>query len=165
MDSSKVRRRTWLALLALLPLLVAGCAKGRSSSKDNGASALPTLKVSVTNFVYSGMPDTLPRGQRAIEFTNKESFPVNHEMVLMSLSGKQSADMIADAKKKDQAAEDDWLHFGEVADVGTGATKVSLFDLPPGTYAIACYQKGTPKGTETGPPHLTIGMIKQFTVS
>lgn len=165
MGPSKVRGRAWLALLAVVPLLVAGCAKGRSSAKDTGAGALPTLKVSVSNFMYSGMPDTVPHGQRAIEFTNKESFPVNHEMVLLSLSGKSTTDMIADAKKKDQAAEDDWLHFGEVADVGTGATKVSLFDLPAGSYAIACYQKGTPKGTETGPTHLTIGMIKQFTVS
>lgn len=165
MGRSKMRRQTWLALLATLPLLVAGCAKGRSSAKDTGAGGLPTLKVSVANFIYSGMPDTLPQGQRAIEFTNKESFPVNHEMVLMSLSGKQSTDMVADARKKDQAAEADWLHFGEVADVGTGATKVSLFDLQPGTYAIACFQKGTPKGTENGPTHLTIGMIKQFTVS
>lgn len=164
MPAAVVRRHAWIAVAALVPLLLTGCSKGRTAKTTEG-SGLPTIKVSVANFIYSGMPDTFVHGQRAISFTNKESFTVNHEMVLLSLGGKSTADMIAGAKAKGPDAEDEWLHFGEVPDVDTGGTKVALFDLPAGTYAIACYQQGTPQGKDNGPTHLTIGMIKQFTVT
>jgi hypothetical protein len=155
-----------IAALVLLPLVVGGCSKSNDKSSASATSnALATTKVSVQNFKYSGMPNTLPSGLRAIDFTNKETFPIVHEMVVMSLGGKQAADMVAAAKKSGTKSEDDWLHFGEVVDVGTGATQVTLFNLPPGKYTIACYETGTPQGKENGPPHLTIGMIHPFTVT
>jgi hypothetical protein len=36
---------------------------------------------------------------------------------------------------------------------------------PPGNYAIACWQTGTPQGKDDGPPHAAIGMVFQFTVT
>jgi hypothetical protein len=156
-----------IAVVVLLPLAVGGCSKSNDTSSGSAQSSkgLATTKVSVQSFMYSGMPDTLPSGLRAVEFTNKESFPVVHEMVVMSLGGKQASDMVAAAKRSGQKSEDGWLHFGEVVDVGTGATQVGLFNLPPGRYAIACYETGTPQGAQNGPPHLTIGMIHPFTVT
>jgi hypothetical protein len=156
-----------ITVLVLVPLALGGCSKGdnTSSGSAQGSQGVSATKVSVQNFKYSGMPDTLPSGLRAVEFTNKETFPIVHEMVVMSLGGKQAADMVAAAKKSGQKSEDDWLHFGEVVGVDTGATQVSLFDLPPGQYAIACYETGTAQGKTNGPPHLTIGMIHPFTVT
>ena len=37
--------------------------------------------------------------------------------------------------------------------------------LPPGNYAFACWQTGTPSGGENGPTHASIGMVVQFKVT
>lgn len=159
-----------LASALALGLGLTGCAKGHTtaaaaaSSSDTG---LTTYNVSVQKFKYSGMPDSIKSGPVLVAFSNHESFPITHEMVLVGVpSGKSAQDVIADAKAKGDKSEDDWLHFGEIADVNTGATKAGVFSLPPGTYALACWQTGTPEGkSEGGPVHLTIGMIHQFTVA
>jgi hypothetical protein len=48
--------------------------------------------------------------------------------------------------------------------VNTGSTHAGVFSLPPGTYALACFEKGKIGGGE-GPVHATIGMVHQFTVT
>jgi hypothetical protein len=159
-----------LACTLALGLALTGCAKGHttspaaSSSSDTG---LTTYNVSVQKFKYSGMPDSIKSGPMMVAFTNRESVQIVHEAVVVSLpSGKTKDDVIADAKQKKDASEDDWLHFGEIGEVNTGATIAGVFSLPPGTYAMACWQSGTPQGKpKGGPNHLTIGMIHQFTVS
>lgn len=163
----------FVALGVTLGLVVAlgGCAKGHTttnSSSSSGSAQLPTVNVSVQKFIYSGFPDTVKANQDfLVNFTNKETYPMTHEMVLVAVpSGKTKDDIIADAKKLKDKSEDNYLHFGEIGEVDTGSTKVGVFDLPPGTYVIACWQSGTPQGAaEGGPNHLTVGMIHQFTVS
>jgi len=155
--------------LALGPAL-AGCAKGHTTTPAQAADSsggMTTYNVSVSKFKYSGMPDTVKSGPTLIAFSNHETFPITHEMVVVGLpSGKTAQDIINDAKQKGDKSEDDWLHFGEIGEVNTGATIAGVFSLPPGTYAMACWQTGTPEGkAEGGPVHLTIGMIHQFTVS
>jgi uncharacterized cupredoxin-like copper-binding protein len=156
--------------LALGPVL-AGCAKGHTTanaaSTSNSGTGLTTYNVSVQKFKYSGFPDTIKSGPTLIAFSNHESVPITHEMVVVGLpAGKTAQDVIDDAKKKGDKSEDDWLHFGEIGEVNTGATIAGVFSLPPGNYALACWQTGTPSGKpEGGPVHLTIGMIHQFTVS
>ena len=164
--------RTALMLVCTLALGLAltGCAKGhttQTSSSSGGGAGLPTYNVSVQKFKYSGFPDSIKSGNMMVDFNNRETYPMTHEMVVVALpSGKSAQDVIAAAKKKGDSSEDEWLHFGEIAEVDTGATKVSVFDLPPGTYALACWQTGTPQGKpKGGPVHLTVGMVHQFTVS
>jgi len=164
---------TALGLTLGLVVALGGCAKGHTTTTNNsnqssGGAQLPTINVSVQKFIYSGFPDTVKANQDfLVNFTNKETYPMNHEMVLVAVpSGKTKDDIIADAKVLKDKSEDNYLHFGEVPDVGTGAQKVGVFDLPPGTYVIACWQSGTPQGKDSGGPnHLTVGMIHQFTVS
>jgi hypothetical protein len=122
--------------------------------------------VSVSKFTFQGMPETVPAGKPfTIAFTNKESFEITHEMVVVALpSGKTLDDLVADAKAKGPDSEDDWLHFGEIGEVNTGATGVGTFQLPAGNYAIACWQEGKAGGGK-GPVHASIGMAKAFTVS
>jgi hypothetical protein len=159
-----------LSCVIALGFALTGCAKGHTASASATSSSggdLPTINVSVQKFKYSGMPNSLKSGPVLVAFSNHESFPITHEMVVVAIpSGKSDQDVIAAAKQKGDASEDEWLHFGEIGEVNTGATIAGVFSLPPGTYALACWQTGTPQGKpKGGPVHLTIGMIHQFTVS
>jgi hypothetical protein len=166
----------FVALGVTLGLVVAlgGCAKGHTtsggSSSSSSGTSLPTINVSVQKFKYSGFPDTVKANQDFIvNFSNKEAYPMTHEMVMVAVpSGKTQDDIIADAKKLKDKSEDNYLHFGEIGEVDTGSTHVGVFDLPPGTYVIACWQSGTAPPNakpEGGPNHLTVGMIHTLTVS
>jgi uncharacterized cupredoxin-like copper-binding protein len=150
--------------LATAALALAGCSKGES--KGQAAAAGPAVyKVSVQKFKYSGMPTSIKSGEAIVTLTNREAGPITHEFVLLALpSGKSKDDIVADAKKKGDKAEGDFLSFGEVAEVDTGSTHAGVFSLPPGTYALACFEKGKIGGGD-GPVHATIGMTHQFTVT
>jgi hypothetical protein len=100
-------------------------------------------------------------------FQNKESFQITHEMIPIALpSGKTAQDVISEANSKGPDSEDEWLHIGgDFGPADTGAGVVETLYLPPGTYAIACWQTGTATGEEHGPPHAAKGMVFQFTVT
>jgi len=164
------RAASVLACVLALAFTVTGCAKGHTTAKAATSSSdtgLTTYNVSVQKFKYSGMPDSVKSGPTLVAFSNHESVQIVHELVVVAIpSGKSAQDVINDAKQKGDASEDGWLHFGEIGEVNTGATIAGVFSLPPGTYAMACWQTGTPQGKpKGGPVHLTIGMIHQFTVS
>jgi hypothetical protein len=81
-------------------------------------------------------------------------------------SGKSAQDVINGAKANGPSDEDSWLHIGgDFGPADTGAGVVESLYLPPGTYAIACWQTGTATGGEHGPPHAAKGMVFQFTVT
>jgi hypothetical protein len=113
------------------------------------------------------MPTTLTSGIHEFLFENKESFPITHEMIPVALpAGKTAADITAAAKSNGPSSEDDWLHIGgDFGTADTGASNVIFVDLPPGNYAIACWQTGTQSGGDNGPPHSAKGMVFGFTVS
>ena len=168
-------RRSWLVTTTLVAIVctalaLGGCAKGHNDTTNTTTKAMPagipTYQVSVSKFTYQGMPDTVPAGKPfTLAFTNKESFPITHELVVVALpAGKSLQDLVADAKAKGPDSEDDWLHFGEIGEVNTGATGVGTFQLPAGNYAIACWQDGKAGGGK-GPVHASIGMAKTFTIS
>ena len=167
-DDGRRPRPGWLGVLgiAVVALALAGCAKGQAKGTAAATSAGPAVyKVSVQKFKYSGMPASIKAGESIIALTNRESGPITHEFVLLGLpSGKTANDIAADAKKKGDKAEEDWLSFGEVAEVNTGSTHAGVFSLPPGTYALACFETGKIGGGK-GPVHASIGMTYQFTVT
>ena len=151
------------ALLAVLVLVAAGCSKGRSGS------GVVAYDVFAQKFRFSGMPATIPAGNMQINFSNKESFPIIHEMILLAMpAGKSVQDVIQSAKVKGCTGggpcESQYLHFGEIPDVSTGATHAQVFNLPSGQYFFACWQQGTPAGKDNGPTHASIGMVYPFTV-
>ena len=139
---------------------------GSSSSAAPAAASAPTYDVSVKNFTYSGMPSTVPANKPfLVSFTNKESFSIIHEFVVVRVpKGKTADDVVADAKKKGDKSEDDWVHVGDSGDIETGGSVVMPFDLPPGNYVAACWQTGK-AGGGSGPPHIAIGMHTAFTAS
>jgi uncharacterized cupredoxin-like copper-binding protein len=152
----------WIAVVALA---LAGCSKGKAEGTAASPAGLPVYKASVQKFKYSGMPTSIKAGESIITLTNRESGEITHEFVLLALpSGKSANDIAADAKTKGADAEEDFLSFGEVGDVNTGSTHAGVFSLPPGTYALACFEDGKLGGGK-GPVHATIGMTHQFTVT
>ena len=162
-----------IAACAVLFIAV-GCSKGGGGGEESTSSATPSAtaaaagmpfyNVSVSNFTYHGAPSTVPANKPfVISFTNKESFEIVHEFVVVKIpAGKTAQDVINDTKKKGPKGEDDWIHMGDSGDVPTGATSTFTLDLPPGNYLAACWQTGK-AGGGTGPPHITIGMVKPFT--
>ncbi len=158
------RRVAALAMAAVVALIGSACSKGRSGS------GVVAYDVFAQKFRYHGLPANFKSSNIQINFSNKESFPIVHEMILAQLpSGKTATDIITSAKVKGCVGggpcEAQFLHFGEVDDVSTGATISGVFDLPPGNYFLACWQQGTPQGKDNGPPHASIGMVDTFTVT
>jgi hypothetical protein len=164
--SSRARRPafTVLPLAAVMLLVGTACAKGRSDSTSSGP---PLTTVFVQQFRYHGLPTTMKSGIHQFLFENRESFPITHEMIPVQLpSGKTAQDVMQDAKSKGPDSEEEWLHIGgDFGPADTGAGVVETLFLPPGTYAMACWQTGTPEGKDNGPPHASIGMVFQFTVT
>ncbi len=159
--SGMARPAKFLILVVALVLVGSACSKGRTTS----STAL--TNVFVQKFRFHGMPSTMKSGLHQILFQNKESFPITHEMIPIALpAGKTGQDVIAEAKSKGPDSEDEWLHIGgDFGAADTGAGVVETLFLPPGTYAIACWQTGTPEGKENGPTHASIGMVYTFTVT
>jgi hypothetical protein len=158
------RGRSIPILLVALVLVASGCSKGRDTV---GVTA---YDIFAQKFKYSGMPASIPAGNFQLNFSNRESFPIIHEMIVAAMpAGKTIDDIIQSAKVKGCTGggpcEEMYLHFGEIGDVATGATVSNVFSLSPGTYFFACWQQGTPEGTEDGPTHASIGMVQQFTVT
>jgi hypothetical protein len=167
-NASSLRRSRSIRLIAVLTLagaVLGACSKGTNNNSSSSSGSQPIYNVYVQQFRFHGMPSSIPAGNFTVDFTNRESFPINHEMVMIGIpSGKTTKDVMDAAKSKGPSSEDQWLHFGEIPDVFTGATKSQVFDLQPGNYAIACWQTGKASGGENGPPHVAIGMIWPFTV-
>jgi hypothetical protein len=164
-------RGGWLiALVAgIFALAMTGCSSSSSSSGGSGDLS-PDATIFVQNFQYHDVPASFPSGIVTLLFQNNESFPIAHEMIPIALpSGKTAQDVIDAAKAPGEAgpaSEDDWLHIGgDFGAIDTGAGLVEVLNLPPGTYAFACWQTGTQSGGENGPPHAAKGMVTQFTVT
>jgi hypothetical protein len=165
--NSRGKHAAWrlLAFAAVLALVSTGCSKSSPSSGE-------LTTVFVQKFRFHGMPTTLKSGLHQFLFQNKESLPITHEMIPVALpSGKKAQDIINDTKAKgvnadgEAVAEGDWLHIGgDFGAADTGAGVVETLYLPPGTYAIACWQIGNLGGGE-GDPHAARGMVFQFTVT
>lgn len=156
-------RRT-AALFAVLLVAAVSC------SKASSAPSTTTYKVFAQNFKFNGMPDSIPAGDFTVDFSNNESFPITHEMILKALpSGQTAQDVIDSAKvagcEGGAECEGQFLAFGEIGGVDTGATLANVFSLPAGNYFFACWETGTQSGDENGPPHASKGMVFTFTVT
>ena len=159
------RSFTALALIFALALVGSACSKGRTTTTS---SAPKLISVYVQKFRYHNLPATLKAGYTQFYFQNKESFPITHEMIPIALhAGKSATDVQALAKSDGPSSEDTWLHIGgDMNSVDTGASVIETLYLPPGNYAVACWQTGKANGAPgEGPPHAALGMVAQFTVT
>jgi hypothetical protein len=150
-------------VLTLVVLALPAC------SNDNSSSSAPKpTTVFVEKFRYHGMPATMSSGVHEFLFENKESFAITHEMIPVALpAGKTADDIVSEAKAKGPDSEDEWLHIGgDFGPADTNASVVEWLYLPPGNYAIACWQTGVPNNpSKEGPPHAAKGMVFGFNVT
>jgi hypothetical protein len=159
------KRAATLFAVLLLASVLASC----SSSKKDTASET-TYNVFAQGFKFHGMPDSIPAGDMRINFSNQESFPITHEMIVKALPSGATAQTVIDSAKVPGCeggaeCEGQYLAFGEIAGVDTGATLSNVFSLPAGNYFFACWETGTQAGGTDGPPHASIGMVFTFTVT
>jgi hypothetical protein len=148
----------------LVASVVSSCS---SSSSSGGSGTALTATIFVQNFKFNGVPTSVSSGINTFLFQNQESFPIAHEMIPIQLpEGKTAQDVIDGATTNGASDEDNWLHIGgDFGAVDTGAGILVSLNLPPGTYAFACWQTGTQSGGENGPPHASKGMVTEFTVT
>jgi hypothetical protein len=153
------------ALAAVVLLTATACSK-------SSTPATASYDVFAQQYRYHGMPTSIPSGDFQVNFSNKESFPIVHEMILAALPSGDTAQTVIDSAKVAGCTgggpcEAQYLHFGEVDDVSTGATISQVFNLPAGTYFFACWQQGTQSNPDstTDPPHASKGMVFTFTVT
>lgn len=155
-------------LVMALVLVASGCSKNRNDTASGGG--VRAYDIFAQKFTYNGVPASIPAGNIQLNFSNRESFSIVHEMIVAALpAGKTKDDIIQSAKVKGCVGggecESQYLHFGEIDDVSTGATLSQVFDLPAGSYFFACWQQGTAEGGDNGPTHASIGMVATFTVT
>jgi hypothetical protein len=167
MPRSSGRAGKVAALLAVMVLVLVASACSKSESNKPSSTV---YNVFAQKFRYNGMPASIPSGDMQINFSNKESFDITHEMIVKAMpAGKTAQDVIDSAKvpgcEGGGPCEAQYLAFGEIAGVDTGATLSNVFHLTPGNYFFACWETGTQSGEENGPPHASIGMVYPFTVS
>jgi hypothetical protein len=152
-----------------------GCAKVQqlapsataAPSVQAAAPGIPLYSVEARNFTFDALPSVVPANKQfQFAFTNNETFPVTHEVVVLKLpAGKTAQDVIDDAKKKGPKAERDWKRVGEASPpLPLHASAVLTMDLRPGNYVATCWQTGK-AGGGTGPPHVALGMAVPFTAS
>jgi hypothetical protein len=159
--------------------IAAGCSKGQSNGSGStgspsptataaaAAAGVPTYDVTVQNFTYHGMPSSVPANRPVVvSFTNKESFEIDHEFVVLRLTGRQ------DRPGRDQRREEEGRQGRGRLDPLRRQRRPAAHQLQPrghhepapGNYVATCWQTGK-AGGGTGPPHVTIGMIAPFTAS
>src|SRR5436190_7354709 len=104
----------WRAV-ALAPvafvLLTASCSSNNNNTAGGGG--FPSESVFVQKFRYHGLPSSFNAGNVVINFSNRESLPIVHEMILLALpQGQNAQSIINDAKSKGPDAEGDYTSFG-----------------------------------------------------
>jgi hypothetical protein len=162
-------------IAACAALVAVGCSRGQAAPSANGApsaqpeaaAGIPFYSVEARNFAFDAMPSVVPANRPfQLAFTNNETFPTTHELVVLKLAAGQTAqDVVNDAKRKGVKAENDWEQVGDSGDpLPLHASAVITLNLTPGNYVATCWQTGK-AGGGTGPPHVAIGMIAPFTAS
>ena len=119
------------------------------------------IEATGVDYEYEGIPDTVPAGVVAVTFSNEGQemheigvVRINDDVTmpleeLAALPPEQSMSMIT---------------FTGVAFAAPGETDTVFLEMEPGRYGAACFiPQGTTHDSEgNGPPHMTLGMLKEF---
>jgi len=130
------------------------------------AKAIPSCdfesaSVTAVDYAFEGVPETLPAGTVAIDFTNA-SEGEEHEMIIFK---KNEEGIYREAFLEILSAEDEEseaVTFAGAAFAPPGGEGSALVELEAGDYSMVCFIPVG--GGEDGPPHFTEGMIADFSV-
>lgn len=120
--------------------------------------------VTAVDFEFQGLPDSIAAGQSAVTLTNEgEDF---HEIVLARINDDVTlpvAEVLALPMEQALAS----VQLVGIVFAEPGGSGTSFIDAAPGRYFAACFlpEGTTPTAEGTGPPHFTLGMLKEFTVA
>lgn len=121
----------------------------------------PEVDVAGIDYEFQGIPATIPAGTTAFKFTN-EAPKEHHEMVVIRLKpGKTIAakKLLALPDKKVEKL----VEFATAAEAGPGDFSVTITELTPGHYIVACFHPVGDK--KNGKPHWVKGMRAEFDVA
>ncbi len=124
-----------------------------------------TLDVTATEYEYDGIPDELATGYHVLNFSNEGQ--EQHEMFAFKIN-----DGVTESLDEIFALPEEEI-FGKITPVNAafappGESETGSLNLvSPGNYAVVCFiPVGSVGETEgDGPPHLTEGMVQEFTVT
>lgn len=124
----------------------------------------PRTDVTAVNFEYQDLPDTMPAGKSAVVLTNEGEDL--HEIAMLRIND----DVTMPVEELFALPPDQILTMAKLVGIAfadPGADGTVFIDAQPGRYAAACFlpEGTTPTAEGEGPPHLTLGMLKEFTVT
>ena len=117
-----------------------------------------TASVTGVDYAFEGVPETLPAGTVAVEFTNA-SEEEQHEMVVFKKNDPEmSVEELLEMPEEEAQSK---ITFAGAAFAMPGEEAATLLELEAGEYTMVCF---VPVGGEDGPPHFTEGMLAEFSV-
>ena len=115
--------------------------------------------VNAVDYAFEGVPESLPAGTVAVEFTNS-SEAEEHEMVVFKKNDPELT--IEELLEMPEEEAQSKITFAGAAFAGPGDEAATLLELEPGEYTMVCFIPVG--GAEEGPPHFTEGMVAEFSV-
>jgi len=128
-------------------------------SKAIPACDFETASVTAVDYAFEGVPETLPAGTVAIDFTNA-SEGEEHEMVVFKNNDPSLS--IEELLELPEEEAESKITFAGAAFAPPGGEGSALLNLEAGDYSMICFVPVG--GGEDGPPHFTEGMVAEFTV-
>jgi hypothetical protein len=115
------------------------------------------------DFAYEGIPASVPAGTTALTFTNEGE--ELHEIGLARINDDVTLSVEELLALPEEQAMT-MVTFTGGAFAEPGASDTTFLELEPGRYAAVCFiPQGTTHDTEgSGPPHVALGMLAEFTV-
>jgi hypothetical protein len=122
------------------------------------------VRVTAAEYRFEGVPPTLPAG--TVAFTMSNQGAETHELDVYRINEGVPQPFPELVVLPDDRRDVLLTSVGEIS-TNPGATDTEFMTLIPGRYGIACPvpQGTTPEADGTGPPHATLGMVAEFTVT
>ena len=118
-----------------------------------------SVSVEAVDYAFEGVPETLPAGTVAVDFTNS-SEEEQHEMVVFK---KNDPDLtVEELMEMPEEEAETKITFAGAAFAEPGGEAATLLELEAGEYTMVCFVPVG--GAEEGPPHFTEGMVAEFSV-
>lgn len=123
------------------------------------------VQVTAADFEYQGLPESLTAGTKAVTLVNDGEEA--HEVGIVRINDDVALsveEILALGEAEGMAA----VTFKGAAFAGPGESDTAFIRVDePGRYGVACFiPEGSTAGTDgTGPPHFTLGMLGDFTVT
>ena len=123
------------------------------------ACEFEAVDVTGVEYAFEGVPETLPAGTVAFNFSNGGEEP--HEMLIFRKADgvTESFDEIFAGSEEESEGK---IEFSGATFAEPGGESSTLTDLAAGDYAMVCFVPVG--GGEEGPPHASEGMVQEFTV-